>query len=170
MKFKDIPQLTRIGSYQTNISLNYLLECITEYQKMGLNSCPDFQRGHVWSNKLRTQFVEFLLKGGNTNNVIYFNHPGWMRSYEGDFVLVDGLQRLTACIKFMNNELKAFGSYFKEYEDKMYSLTGLVFNVNNLKTTKEVLMWYLEMNSGHISHSKKNLDYVRELLRLEEER
>ena len=167
MKFKDIPQLTSVGSYQININLNYLLFQLQSYEKEGLQYDPDFQRGHVWTEQQQISFIEFLLRGGNTGRVIYFNHPGWLGNWEGDFVVVDGLQRLTACKRFLNNEISAFGYYYYQYEDRISNDIDLLFNVNNLKTRKEVLQWYIEFNSGGTIHTEEEINRVKELLQKE---
>ena len=124
-KFKDIPQLTRAGSYNTNIPLTHMLKTISEweqdeYYQLQLN--PNFQRGHVWTEKQQIAFVEFLLRGGKSARVIYFNKPSWqmtktVNDYD-DFVCVDGLQRITAVTKFLKNEIKVFGSYYKRSEER----------------------------------------------------
>lgn len=175
IKYKDIPKLTSQGSYQVNINMEYVDRVIKEYIESGLDLNPDFQRGRVWTKKQSQLFVEFLIRGGKTNNVIYFNQPGWGYDWEGEFVIVDGLQRLNACLDFVNNKLKVFDGYL--YQDFEFMGNGrsrirnvdLIFNVNNLKTRKEVLRWYLEMNSGSTPHLKKDLDKVKELLKKEEE-
>jgi len=167
MKFRDIPQLTRIGSYQVNVSLRYLLNTLESYEEYGLQYNPDFQRGHVWTEQQQIAFMEFLFKDGNTGRIIYFNHPGWMRKWEGEFVVVDGLQRLTACKRFLNNEIPIFGYYLNQFEDKIPMDVDLIFNVNNLKTRKEVLQWYIEFNSGGTVHTEEELNRVRKLLEQE---
>jgi uncharacterized protein with ParB-like and HNH nuclease domain len=170
MKFADIPKYTSVGNYQVNIPLEFLVEKIEEEEKnLGLQLNPDFQRGHVWTEEQQIKYMEFILRGGQSSRVIYFNHPNWMGSFKGDFVLVDGLQRLTACMKFMKNEISAFGCFHEDFEDKR--LIGLkvdlIFNVNNLKTRKEVLQWYLDLNEGGVVHTKDELGKVKKLLEQE---
>ena len=112
--------------------------------------------------------MEFFLKGGKTGRVIYLNNPGWQGSYKGDFVLVDGLQRLTAARRFLNNEIRVFGSLFNEYTDKMrMTCVTMKLNVNTLKTRKEVLKWYIDMNSGGTPHSSEEIRKVEALLAME---
>lgn len=170
MRFKDIPQLTSEGSYQVNMELKYAVKNIKEwiednYYKLQLN--PDFQRGNVWTEKQQISYIEYLLRGGKSARVIYFNKPSWQGTrifnYD-DFVVVDGLQRLTAVMKFVNNELKVFGYYLNEFEDKLPRDIDLLFNINNLKTKKEVLQWYLDMNSGGTVHSQDELDKVKKMI------
>ena len=59
MKFKDIPKYTRVGSYQVNIPLEALLYQINRYidELCMLELNPDFQRGHVWTEKQQIAFV-----------------------------------------------------------------------------------------------------------------
>lgn len=85
-------------------------------------------------------------------------------NWDGDFVCVDGLQRITATKRFIHNEIKVFGHYFNEFEGNPGCCNDLRININNLKTRKEVLQWYLQFNSGGTIHTNKELDKVKELL------
>lgn len=171
MKFKDIPQLTEYGVYQVNVPIRYVLDNITKweedsYYQLQLN--PDFQRGHVWTEEQQIRYMEFLLKGGKSSRVIYFNKPSWQSSMPikkyDDFVCVDGLQRLTAIMRFLKNEIKVFDTYYKDFEDKLPIRYDVIFNVNNLKTKKEVLQWYIDLNIGGTAHTKEEIDKVKKMM------
>jgi len=153
MKYSQIPQLTSVGNYQINICLSEVMDTInswTEKHKLELNQ--------------QISFVEFMLRGGKSARVIYFNHPGWMDDWKGNMVCVDGLQRLTACMRFINNEIPVFGHYYKEFEGWMPLDVDLLFNVNNLKTKAEVLVWYIEFNTGGTVHTEEEINKVKMLL------
>lgn len=166
MKFREIPQFTQKGSYQVNMGLEFLMKTIEDWeQNDNLQLNPDFQRGHVWTEEQQIKFIEFLLRGGDSGRVLYFNQPGWMYDFTGEFVCVDGLQRITAIKKFISNEIPAFGTYYNEYEDNLDDVNiNMIVNINNLKTRKEVLQWYLEMNDGGTPHSKEEIDRVKMML------
>ncbi|NCI19748.1 DUF262 domain-containing protein [Clostridium botulinum] len=171
MKFSDINPFTKDGDYEVNIGLKYLESTLKDYEEdYGLELNPDFQRGAVWTEEQQVAYVEFFLRGGKTARVIYFNCPSFDRNTSENnspMVCVDGLQRLTALRKFLNNELKVFGSYLNDFEDKeimLRSIGQLRFNVNNLKTRKEVLQWYLDFNTGGTVHSQEEINRVKELL------
>ena len=119
MKFRDIPQFTRVGSYQVNMRLDWFVKWIKENQEeCGLEMNPDFQRGHVWTEQQQIAYIEFLLRGGKSGRVLYFNCPCWsLGDRDEDFVCVDGLQRSTAIIRFINNE--------KEVQAMMKEKAGL---------------------------------------------
>ena len=170
-KFKDIPMFTSIGHYKVDIPLNYLSQTIKDYQQeFNLQLNPLFQRGHVWTEKQQIAYVEFFLRGGKTNRIVYFNNPSWHHkaiTEYNDFVCVDGLQRITALLRFVNNEIPAFNSYYKEYTDRP-NMTNhyLSININDLQTEKEVLQWYIELNTGGTPHTEQEIEKVRKMLQI----
>ena len=177
IKYSEIEKLMPLSSYEVNKPLNYIekwLEDSKEYYGLELN--PDFQRGNVWTEEQQIAYIEFILRGGKTANVIYFNCPDFsMGSCERisnrdklPMQCLDGLQRLTAIRKFMNNELPVFGgNYLDDFEDKKIMLRKfnlLKFNVNNLQTRKDILKWYIDYNSAGTYHTKEEIDRVKKLL------
>lgn len=167
MKFKDVPKFTSEGQYNANMRLPYFVRWIDEnIKELNLQLNPDFQRGHVWTEQQQIAYIEYLIKGGESATTIYFNHPGWQDTWEGEFVCVDGLQRITAIQRFLNNEIKVFGHYLNGYEDSKILLRRLTIkvNINNLQTKKEVLQWYLDMNTGGTVHKKEEIDKVRKMI------
>ena len=174
MKFSDIPQFTRSGSYEGNFTMPTLVRRIKEWEKEEfLEMNPDFQRGNVWTEEQKIAYIEFLIKGGKTGLTFYFNNKHWTNCKEpqkGIFVCVDGLQRITAITDFVENRIKAFGYYFNEYEDKeIFSrrYMELKVNINDLQTREEVLQLYLDFNTGGTVHSDEEIIRVRELLEKE---
>lgn len=174
-KFRDVPQFVRDGTWECHYTLISALEFIDELvsgrgvtQRLDID--PDFQRGHVWNEQQQIAWLEFNLRGGKTGNTIYLNNPGWQTSYEGWFVLVDGKQRLEAIRAFVNNQIKVFGTYYKDYTDRISITDGgqIKINVNTLKTRAEVLQWYLGFNSGGTPHTKKEIARVYQLLSVEQ--
>lgn len=162
MRFKDLPRLTKVGSYYVTYELKYFIPHILEEIEEGLILNPDFQRGHVWTEEQQVKFIEYFLMGGDTG-IIHFNAPCWPNvDNDGTYVCVDGLQRLTAFMRYYNNEIKAFGYYYKEMEGRPDNIIKI--SVNNLKTRKEVLQWYIEMNSGGTPHSNEEISKVKKLL------
>ena len=165
-RFNDIPQYTRDGNYGTDVSLNELDEFVGWWTRThDWEMVPYFQRGHVWDEARQVAYVEHLLRGGKGSNIIRLNCPGWQRRYNGRLQTVDGLQRLTACLRFVRGEIPAFGHYYHEYEDPLALWRVLLrFQVNNLETRAQVLNWYLEINAGGVVHTDEELDRVRALL------
>lgn len=169
-RFEDIPLFTREGSWQVDYDLPNFVSSIEDLvENYGLQLNPDFQRGHVWSEEQQIKWLEFLLRGGRTSRVIYLNKPDWNLSVpEGaynDFVCVDGLQRTTAIFNFIKGKIPVFGSYFYEYEDKIrFSIGSIKVNINDLKSKKEVLQWYVDMNAGGTPHTCEEIERVRKMI------
>jgi hypothetical protein len=175
---KDIIKpFTEKGQYEVNVSLKHIEMMLDDYfNDYGLELNPDFQRGNVWIEQQQIAYMEFFLRGGQTARIIYFNCPFFTKGnlddykagkYEMPMVCVDGLQRLTAIRKFLRNELPVFGYTLDEFEDKDILLRRhmeLKFNINNLKTKKEVLQWYLDFNTGGTVHSDDEIIRVKSML------
>lgn len=168
MKFQDPPKITGIGRYTIDVPFSAVPETIEKYlESYGLQMNPDFQRGHVWTDYQKSRFLGYVLMGGVVQP-IYFNHQGWMRDFKGDFVCVDGLQRLTAILEFFQNKVPAiFPNDLAIYVDEIeghFSSIDIRFNVNDLKTRKEVLQWYIDLNSGGTVHTIEEIEKVKKLL------
>ena len=172
---KDVQPFTTPAHYQVHTFWSFIEETLVQYDsrsidgELGLELDPDFQRGHVWSEDKQIAYIEFCLRGGESSREILFNHPNWQGSYKGQMVLVDGKQRLEAVRKFLRNELPVFnGNFINDFEDKEIMLrssnTQFVFKVNNLKTRKQVLQWYLDINTGGVVHTSEEIEKVKKLL------
>ena len=180
MKVVDIPKFFRPPNYCVTSGWNHLERTLDRWDgrsdeidgNLGLDLNPDFQRGHVWTEDKQIAFVEFCLKGGQSSRTLLFNHPGWQGSYKGLMVLVDGKQRLEAVMKFIHNELPIFnGNLLDDFDDPKRLLrssqASFEFKVNNLKTRKDVMQWYLQLNSGGVVHTQEELDKVYDLIEKE---
>lgn len=172
MKIRDkIDKFVISNGYQTDIAIDRILKYL-ESLKIGgftLNLSPDFQRNLVWDNQRCIDFLEYFIKGGQSGRILYFNCPAWDSfndNEDHEIVIVDGQQRLEAFRKFLDNEIKVFGYYFKEIEDT-FELGWIRININNLKTKKEVLKWYLGINAGGVPHTKEDIEKVEKMLNKE---
>jgi hypothetical protein len=159
--------------YRVEVPWSDLEENIDRYvAQYGLNLTPDFQRGHVWSEAQQISFVEFAIRVPQSGMELYTNHPGWMTSFEGEFVLVDGKQRLHAALRFIRGEIPAYGHLVSEYDEFKYNDGTLKipydiafhFNVAKLKTRADVLQWYIDFNVGGTPHAADEIARVKRLL------
>ena len=58
ISFRDIPAFTSGGNYAADYSLRDLVSWVQkEVEKSGLILCPDFQRGHVWTEKQQEDYI-----------------------------------------------------------------------------------------------------------------
>lgn len=170
IRFRDIPQFIDEGNYRVDVNFEHLDSWLREFEEeQGLQLNPDFQRGHVWTEEQQVKFVEFILQGGKTGRDIYLNNPDWhspnLETDYHDFVCVDGLQRITAIRRFLNNEIKVFGHYYIGFEGPTDIIRhNMVLHVNCLNTKKDVLTWYVQMNNGGTPHSKEEIERVQKMI------
>ncbi len=165
MKFQDIKKITR-AKYNSHVPWTMIEDWITRDKEMLRTELePDFQRAHVWDDQKRTKYVEFALKGGTSGKDIYWNCPGWMNRFDGPLQLVDGLQRITAVRKFLNNEIPAYGCLHKDYDDKIgWDEAAFIFHINDFRNRKDVLQWYIDLNDGGVVHTSEEIERVKRLL------
>jgi len=171
LNFQTIPQLTRMANYRTTVDWRYLEEHIDHWKERGdgtiaeLDLEPDFQRLHVWTPEQQTKYVEHILSGGMSGRDLHFNCNGWMNTWKGPFVIVDGKQRLEAARAFIRGEVPIFGGhYFKDIEGRLPHQANFLMCVNDLKTRAEVIKWYLEMNTGGTPHTQDEIAKAQALL------
>lgn len=173
MKYADIPKLTKSPSYHIDLDLRDLKHWIKSQQddfgdKMKLD--PDFQRAHVWDETKQQRYIEYILRGGQSALDFHFNCADYrLGSLRYDLVLVDGKQRLNAIFKYINNELTVFdGHYAKDFDRLRMADVQISIYINDLKTRKEVLQWYIDMNSGGVAHTDEEIQKVKDLLAKED--
>lgn len=158
---------------------NYIEQWLQNEQEAsehGVELNPDFQRGHVWTEKQQIRYIENILRKivDDSGLTIRFNCPSWRTDRDPksnlieQTVCLDGLQRLTAVRRFINGELKVFGFEFNELPRRtILRDLQLVFKMYDFQFRKDLLQYYLDINEGSTPHSKMNLEYVREELRKE---
>lgn len=162
-KFSEIPQFTRMPNYQVNVPWDYVETWLGRRDTL---VDPDFQRLHVWTEKQQVAYVEYILRGGRNGRDLYFNQADWMNAFKAPMYLVDGKQRINAVLRFLHNELPIFdGLRIGDFEDSLGALDAqFIIHVNNLKTYRAVVQWYIEMNSGGTPHTEEEIDKARALL------
>lgn len=169
VKFSEMPSFIVTGSTGIDVFFQDVPDEIEYLKTKGLELNPDFQRGHVWNINQQQAFCEYALKGGKSGKYIYLNCYKWSNGSNGTpdnpFVCVDGLQRLTAIMDFYKDKFKVFGHYASEFEDVPRGyLTNMYFVINELQYKREVLQWYIEMNSGGTPHTESEINKVKEIL------
>lgn len=163
-RFRDIPEFTR-ARYEVDMGIDYIEDWL-ERVKCDLE--PDFQRAHVWTEPQQIAFMEFLLQGGRSGRHLYFNDPTWQKGFGGNPVVVDGKQRLRAVLRFLHDEIPAFGTRYSEFTDDCAFQTGILrLHVHDFETRAEVLRWYLSLNTGGTDHTAEEIEKVRAMLREE---
>lgn len=164
--------------YGCDTPFDFLEHTIERYRNSydGFDENPDFQRGYVWTREQQIKYCEAVVRGtvGASALVITLNCPDFQRDQVKDsdlkgFVIVDGLQRLTAMRQFYRGEFRIFNDifdggadfhFFKGTRFNLKSHSGFRFNIFNFQYKKDILDYYLAFNNGGTVHSKEEIDRV----------
>lgn len=145
----------------------------TRYDVVELN--PDFQRGHVWTEDQQINFIESLLRNsvGESALTIHFNNP----YYKGHkpknidlpkgFQCIDGLQRLTAILKYLDGKLYPFGqdiNFFNSQYEYSSSYLHIYIAIYAYEKKKDLLEHYLAINNSGTVHSAEELNRVKGMI------
>lgn len=168
---KDIKKLVNISNNTETVLLHNIRQRLESWEKdYGLDLSPEYQRDHRWNERTQIKFVEFVLRGGKIPTIM-FNSPAYNDFVKSDLPdtieLVDGKQRLTAILKFLDNELPVFGGHYRkdiEGIEIFIKSKYITICVNSLTTRNEIVTWYLEMNEGHVAHTEDELNKARSFL------
>ncbi len=125
---------------------------------------PEFQRSNdKWSLDKKVKFLENLFLGAKTEILMYYSDIE--NAKNEDAMIIDGLQRLTAVIQFLNNEFKIFGKYyFDNLPKKFYSNVRIAIRIYTFKTHFEILKFYVDMNEG-ITHSQEDIEKAKKFFK-----
>lgn len=158
-----VNQIKKVISYNQSFhvdlsGLKEQLEMFSNRYQLDMN--PNFQRGHVWDESRQIKLVEYILKGGKIPDILFNRHDFKM-------VLVDGKQRLTAILKFLDNELPVFGGYYlKDIQEIEVLLltTTICFGINQLTSNDEIINWYVQINEGQVAHTEDEILLAKSFL------
>lgn len=173
LDFNSIRKIKDSGSYNVNVPLERLsnyLEGLNE--DFGLIMKPDFQRDLCWSEEQKTAYMEFVLRGGKTAKTFYFNSPAFgnytspATDLGEEILCIDGLQRITTALEFLQDKVEVFGGYtYSQIENYPKNTVHFEININNMKTKNEIVEWYIDYNSGGTVHSEEDLERAKKLLK-----
>lgn len=165
MKFQDIPKFPH-ACYMVHAELTYFVNHLEDWDRPDMGSPlildPEWQRGHIWTEEQQISFMEYFLKGPTTGINLYFNCSSWQRKYNTPVYCVDGLQRITAAKRFMNNEIPAYGKFLEEYEDKPRQ--NFILNMLKVSNKKELLSIYHAFNAKGTPHDPKELERIQKMI------
>lgn len=116
---------------------------------------PEFQRSNdKWNKDMKIKFIQNLLKGCPT--VIKLFNVG---KDTNDAQLIDGLQRTTTMIEFMDGKFPIEGNvYCKDLGDTLKQFrTSIELEIYTFDNWEEVGRYYIDMNEN-ISHSKEDIE------------
>jgi hypothetical protein len=125
---------------------------------------PPFQRdNNKWTREQQIRFVENVCAGFRTTLMLYT-----LKEDEGLYEqvqILDGLQRLTAILAFIENEFPIFGEFYFRDIDARLAL-GTVrpqVRIYTFETEADAVQFYIEMNRD-ITHSADDIRRAEQYL------
>lgn len=135
------------------------------------NLTPDFQRcSNCWTEEQQVSYIENLFRGVAPTE-LKFNSDNWCLKDSNkpeNIVCIDGLQRITAILLFLEDDLAIFDGKVKAsdligttFSPKMFKIQIKMYN---FEKRKELLEFYVKLNSGGTIHSKEEIEKVKNLI------
>lgn len=158
------------GNYRIDVSWDFVernLERLSERNGQSIDDIlnPPFQRGHVWTEEQQIAYIEYIIKGGDSGKDVYFNCATWNKSGgDPNVYCIDGLQRITAVRRFINNEIAIFDNIYLKDTSGIDTLDhAFSWHVLDFQSYDEILDWYIDLNDAGTPHTKKELNRVRKM-------
>lgn len=160
---RDICQ--RISFQTVDYSLPFLVSKLRDPAYFNLS--PDYQRADVWTHSQRCRFIGFLLENGRGPLVFMQETQDGIGPYE----VIDGKQRLTSCMMFIDGDIPAELSdgrlvWWKDFNEVDRRIVpSIKCGIVRLQDKASVLRFYLKLNRGGTVHTDEELDRVRSMLK-----
>lgn len=106
---------------------------------------PRYQRGQVWSEEKQKEFIDSIKKGYPFGTLLLYKGPN-----EETYKIIDGLQRTTAIVKYINNPSIIFNPKEDIQEDVLEKIIDLIEthggskNVYKQKIREIIHDWVIE--------------------------
>lgn len=188
--FEIIKPVKQYATQHVKIDIRHLKDWMAQfegtpsnysYENVLLELNPEFQRGHVWKLNQQIAFVENLLRVIDINKTIRFNDLTMRPHNDADDILknkiicIDGLQRLTAIIDFVDGKYKVFNNQLS-YDDilnhpdkasmrRIFNSALLQFEFLQITSYKEVLEYYIDLNFGGVAHTPADIQIAKDILK-----
>jgi len=133
---------------------------------------PDYQRGYVWNQEQQEKFVGALIESPENISPIILN---FTKKNKAACEVVDGKQRLVACLRWIRGEIKAVcpcgtDVRYADLDEVDMRAIGMCISLRCKWVTlskSDVMKYYLRLNSGGTIHTEDELDRVRKLIKKE---
>lgn len=86
------------------------------YYSSRLNMSPDYQRGFVWKDEHKVKLIESIFYGNDIGKMVFIRLPYQEHSYL--YEILDGKQRLSTIIEFVEDRFKYKGYYYSQLQDR----------------------------------------------------
>lgn len=159
MEYNDIKKFPE-SNYSIDVPIKEVPLTLKKWnsEESPLILSPEFQRGYVWNTEQQIAYCEYLFRGGRSGKDIFFNCSSWMGKFDTPIECVDGQQRLGSIIALLEDRIKIFGVKYSDIKSiPVFTGPSLKFHVCNIQDRKELIEWYIAMNTAGSVHTAKDL-------------
>lgn len=143
---------------------NSMLSSLMHKVQHGLDANPDYQRGYVWTDQDKHNFLESVFEGRELGRFLFVRNE-----YPQLDAILDGKQRLNCVCEFVESRIAYKGVYFHEMSRqdrrRVENRSVQFAELPGVNMTKAVLLEiFLQVNAAGVPQSEEHLTHVRELL------
>ncbi len=120
---------------------------------------PGFQRDNdKWTTDMQIKFIENLFSGIDSIIMLGLVEKEENQGCYCDSRIVDGFQRITAVIDYLEGKFPIFEDiyYTKEEETFLRGVMNMKVRIYKFKSEEEMVRFYIQMNEN-ITHSKEDI-------------
>lgn len=135
----------------------------------GLDDCPDYQRGYVWTVEDKKRYLASVFEGRDLGRFIFVKRP-----FPNHDQILDGKQRLNCLHEFFTSQFEYQGFFWHQlssrdrahFENRAVQFAELPEALDR----ETLLRIFLDVNAAGVPQNDEHLDKVRRLLALERAR
>lgn len=155
-----------MGSFKDSKIYN-INDFINWYKDGLLELSPKYQRNQIWNLKAKSYLIDTIVRGLPVPQ-IFLRQNTDVKTLKTYREVIDGQQRLTAIIEFVNNEFKILKAHNKDYEGYYYedlpedvqeSFLNFEFSVELIKSKDDALIYdmFSRVNTNNMTANKQEL-------------
>jgi uncharacterized protein with ParB-like and HNH nuclease domain len=140
---------------------------INWYKDGLLELSPKYQRNQIWNLKAKSYLIDTIIRGLPVPQ-IFLRQNTDVKTLKTFREVIDGQQRLTAIIEFINNEFKILKAHNKDYagckysdlpEDVQEDLLNYEFSVELIKSKEDTLIYdmFSRVNTNNMTANRQEL-------------
>jgi hypothetical protein len=120
----------------------------------GIDMNPEYQRGLVWDMEHKVKLIDSIVEGIGIPAILLREKEGFADHFHWE--MVDGKQRISTVVGFMNDEFPYNGKVYSEHDKdsrRMFETACIGASVVRFITDKEVVELYNRVNFMGVPHS-----------------
>lgn len=151
---------------------NQDLSSLKHYHYRGVDYSPSYQRGLVWNHSDKEKLIDSMMNGIEIGKFVLIELPyDNTKPYGGNlYEILDGKQRLTTIIQFLENQFTYKGKLFCELSSQdqnhlMRRHFSVAIGKEDEWPLERKLKYFLKLNTGGVPQSEEHLKSVEAQLK-----